>query len=72
MRRHTIVVGNGESGSQSLPHSRPHSRGPTLSSASSETDSGNLGCTLPEMSWSRSSLQDELLQSVSMSVWKCC
>jgi len=63
MRRHTIVVGNGESGSQSLPHSRPQSRGPTLSSASSETDSGNLGCTLPEMSWSRSSLQDELLQS---------
>jgi len=66
------VVGNGESGSQSLPHSRPHSRGPTLSSASSETDSGNLGCTLPEMSWSRSSLQDDLLQSVSMLAWKFC
>ncbi|KDR08002.1 Protein spire [Zootermopsis nevadensis] len=63
IRRHTIVVCNSESGSQSLPHSRPQSRGPTLSSASSETDSGNLGCTLPEMSWSRSSLQDELLQS---------
>ncbi|XP_067007598.2 protein spire [Anabrus simplex] len=63
MRRHTIVSCSIESGSQSLPHSRPQSRGPTLSSASSETDSGNLGCTLPEMSWSRSSLQDELLHS---------
>ena len=70
MRRHTIVVCNGDSGSQSLPHSRPQSRGPTLSSASSETDSGNLGCTLPEMSWSRSSLQDELLQSVRLPILK--
>lgn len=72
IRRHTIVVCNSESGSQSLPHSRPQSRGPTLSSASSETDSGNLGCTLPEMSWSRSSLQDELLQSVCMQNWQRC
>nr|CAD7395545.1 unnamed protein product [Timema poppensis] len=64
MRRHTVVAASAiEMGTQSLPHSRPQSRGPTPSSASSETDSGNLGCTLPEMSWSRTSLQDELLHS---------
>ncbi|XP_049959939.1 protein spire isoform X1 [Schistocerca serialis cubense] len=76
MRRHTIVVCNPQQqqlaaeaglGSQSVPHSRPQSRGPTPSSASSEagTDTGMLGLgnTLPEMSWSRSSLQDELLHS---------
>ncbi|KAK7874016.1 hypothetical protein R5R35_013423 [Gryllus longicercus] len=49
-------------GTQSLPQSRPSSRGPTPSSASSEAGSqqSGLGGVLPELSWSRSSLQDEL------------
>ncbi|XP_044726791.1 protein spire isoform X2 [Chrysoperla carnea] len=46
---------------QSQPGSRPGSR---LSHTSNDTtDSNHLGTTLPEMSWSRSSLQDELMQS---------
>ncbi|KAJ8894744.1 hypothetical protein PR048_000051 [Dryococelus australis] len=66
IRRHTIVAATStaDAGTQSLPHSRPQSRGPTVSSASSDTDySNHLACTLPEMSWSRNSLQDELLHS---------
>lgn len=59
MRRHTIVVCEPtKSGSLSVPQSRPASR-QTVSTPSDDS----LGCTLPEMSWSRSSLQDELLQS---------
>ncbi|XP_039279947.1 protein spire isoform X2 [Nilaparvata lugens] len=60
MRRHTIVVCEpaAKSGSLSVPQSRPASR----QTASTPSDD-SLGCTLPEMSWSRSSLQDDLLQS---------
>ncbi|XP_063228893.1 protein spire isoform X2 [Bacillus rossius redtenbacheri] len=72
VRRHTIVAAAAEAGTQSLPHSRPASRGPALSSASSETDYSNmLGCALPEMSWSRSSLQDELLHSNWQQAMEC-
>uniref|UniRef100_A0A1B6KTP3 Protein spire n=1 Tax=Graphocephala atropunctata TaxID=36148 RepID=A0A1B6KTP3_9HEMI len=59
MRRHTIVVCEPSvSGSVSVPQSRPASR-QTASTPSDESIAG----TLPEMSWSRSSLQDELLHS---------
>lgn len=64
MRRHTLSTCGAEHllgppGTQSVPQSRPASR---QSRDSSETDS-QLGAILPEMSWSRSSLQDELIQS---------
>lgn len=73
-RRHTLggnalrgaaATGSvGVDGTQSLPQSRPSSRGPTPSSASSEAGSqSGLGGVLPELSWSRSSLQDDLLHS---------
>ncbi|XP_054281975.1 protein spire-like isoform X1 [Macrosteles quadrilineatus] len=59
MRRHTIVVCDpSNSGSVSVPQSRPASR-QTASTPSDESIAG----TLPEMSWSRSSLQDDLLHS---------
>ncbi|XP_075211533.1 spire type actin nucleation factor isoform X2 [Lycorma delicatula] len=59
MRRHTIMICEpSNSGSVSVPQSRPASR-QTVSTPSEDS----LGCTLPEMSWSRSSLQDDLLQS---------
>lgn len=61
MRRHTTMICEPtNSGSVSVPQSRPASR-QTVSTPSEDS----LGCTLPEMSWSRSSLQDDLLQSVS-------
>jgi len=68
LRRHTIVVcspscgGTNGSGSVSVPQSRPASR-QTASTPSDESIAG----TLPEMSWSRSSLQDDLWQ---MKTWQ--
>lgn len=60
MRRHTVVVcHSGTKGSLSVPQSRPPSR-----QTDSPTDE-SLSCTLPEMTWSRTSLQDDLLKSVS-------
>ncbi|XP_041979660.1 protein spire isoform X2 [Aricia agestis] len=63
MRRHTVThaVCPTIDGAQSLPHSRPGSRAScagATSIASSDAD-GALG----ELSWSRSSLQDELIKS---------
>ncbi|XP_072937123.1 protein spire isoform X2 [Epargyreus clarus] len=62
MRRHTVThaVCTAD-GAQSLPHSRPGSRascGGAASLASSDADA-----QLGELSWSRSSLQDELIKS---------
>uniref|UniRef100_A0A224XK81 Putative kinase non-catalytic c-lobe domain protein n=1 Tax=Panstrongylus lignarius TaxID=156445 RepID=A0A224XK81_9HEMI len=58
MRRHTVVVcHSGTKGSLSVPQSRPPSR-----QTDSPTDE-SLSCTLPEMTWSRTSLQDDLLKS---------
>ncbi|XP_077295425.1 spire type actin nucleation factor [Arctopsyche grandis] len=74
MRRHTVVACSkptdslGVSGSQSVPQSRPDSRQSGISGASSDLEGGVLGTlgTIPNnISWSRSSLQDELIQSVS-------
>ncbi|XP_024080616.1 protein spire isoform X2 [Cimex lectularius] len=58
MRRHTVVVcETGNKGSLSVPQSRPTSR-----QTNTPTDE-SLSCTLPEMTWSRTSLQDDLLKS---------
>lgn len=71
MRRHTVVACAPEMPaippqSYSVPQSQPSSRpGSRLSHASTDTDSAQLGNTLPEMSWSRTSLQDEFIHSVS-------
>ncbi|CAG4943300.1 unnamed protein product [Colias eurytheme] len=63
MRRHTLAHAVPPTdGAQSLPHSRPGSRascGGGASLASSEAEGA------AELSWSRSSLQDELIKSVS-------
>ncbi|CAK1544327.1 unnamed protein product [Leptosia nina] len=70
MRRHTVAhalspgaegaggTGRAPSGAQSLPHSRPESRG-------SCAGAGSLGGASDEadLSWSRSSLQDDLIKS---------
>ncbi|XP_045763134.1 protein spire isoform X2 [Maniola jurtina] len=62
MRRHTVTHACPPTdGAQSLPHSRPGSRascGGAASLASSDADA-----QLGELSWSRSSLQDELIKS---------
>ncbi|XP_048485369.1 protein spire isoform X2 [Plutella xylostella] len=64
MRRHTVahphpVCTSGE-GVHSLPHSRPGSRASCAGAASlASSDDAALG----ELSWSRSSLQDELIKS---------
>lgn len=65
MRRHTVTHTTcpPSDGAHSLPHSRPGSRAScagAASLASSEADA-----QLGELSWSRSSLQDELIKSVS-------
>ncbi|CAG9784110.1 unnamed protein product, partial [Diatraea saccharalis] len=65
MRRHTVTHAAcaPTDGAHSLPHSRPGSRAScagAASLASSEADA-----QLAELSWSRSSLQDELIKSVS-------
>ncbi|XP_052747104.1 protein spire [Bicyclus anynana] len=64
MRRHTITHSVPPTdGAQSMPHSRPNSRascGGATSLASSDADA-----QLGDLSWSRSSLQDELIKSVS-------
>lgn len=64
MRRHTVVACSiPTDGSQSLPQSRPASRqSGGLSAGSSEMDNAALG---GDISWSRSSLQDDLIKSVS-------
>ena len=53
----------------SVPQSRPQSRqsgvGTTASPSPGSEELANLGSTLPEMSWSRTSLQEDLFQSVS-------
>uniref|UniRef100_A0A146MBI4 Protein spire n=1 Tax=Lygus hesperus TaxID=30085 RepID=A0A146MBI4_LYGHE len=59
MRRHTVVVvegGSAKGGSLSVPQSRPASR-----QTNTPTDD-SLSCTLPEMTWSRTSLQDDLFK----------
>lgn len=62
MRRHTVVVVEGNAaakgGSLSVPQSRPASR-----QTNTPTDD-SLSCTLPEMTWSRTSLQDDLFKLV--------
>ncbi|XP_063376615.1 protein spire isoform X3 [Cydia fagiglandana] len=66
MRRHTVAhvhpVCPPTDGAHSLPHSRPGSRASCAGAASlASSDDAQLG----ELSWSRSSLQDELIKSVS-------
>ncbi|KPJ07133.1 Protein spire [Papilio machaon] len=64
MRRHTVThVCPPSDGAQSLPHSRPGSRASCAGAAS--LASSELDAQLGELSWSRSSLQDELIKSVS-------
>ena len=60
MRRHTVVctISNAH-GSVSVPQSRPVSR-----NTSTPPAEDSLSYTLPGMSWSRSSLQEELFESV--------
>ncbi|XP_065200343.1 protein spire isoform X2 [Planococcus citri] len=61
MRRHTVVctISNAHgNGSLSVPQSRPVSR-----NTSTPPAEDSLSYTLPEMSWSRSSLQEELFES---------
>ncbi|XP_032529553.2 protein spire isoform X4 [Danaus plexippus] len=63
MRRHTITHAHAcpaTDGAQSLPHSRPGSRA-SCAGASLSSDDAQLN----ELSWSRASLQDELIKSVS-------
>ncbi|CAH0393690.1 unnamed protein product [Bemisia tabaci] len=63
MRRHTIVVCDpvNSNGSLSVPHTRPSSC--TRSNTNSPTQEDSLATILPEISWSRSSLQEDLLQT---------
>lgn len=64
MRRHTIVVCDASaSGSVSVPQSRPASRQTTTPTPTNSDES--IAGTL---SWSRSSLQDEYLHSMSTMV----
>uniref|UniRef100_A0A8D8ZV56 Protein spire n=1 Tax=Cacopsylla melanoneura TaxID=428564 RepID=A0A8D8ZV56_9HEMI len=62
MRRHTIVgaLESSQKATLSVPQSRSSSRN---SRQEEQQPSSRLGNTLPEMSWSRTSLQDDLLQS---------
>ncbi|KAL1124568.1 hypothetical protein AAG570_001192 [Ranatra chinensis] len=55
-RRSTLGVSN--RGSRSVPQSRPDSR-----QTDTPTTEESIATTLPEMTWSRSSLQDDLLHS---------
>ena len=71
VRRHTIMVCESpERGALSVPQSRPQSRqsgvGTTATPSPGSEELANLGSTLPEMSWSRTSLQEDLFQSVSI------
>ncbi|XP_068621607.1 protein spire isoform X2 [Battus philenor] len=62
MRRHTVAHACPPTdGAQSLPHSRPGSRASCTGAAS--LASSDLDAQLGELSWSRSSLQDELIKS---------
>ncbi|XP_022820510.1 protein spire isoform X1 [Spodoptera litura] len=66
MRRHTVthtVCPTTIDGAHSLPHSRPGSRASCAGAAS--LASSDADAQLGELSWSRSSLQDELIKSVS-------
>ncbi|XP_039764047.1 protein spire isoform X2 [Pararge aegeria] len=65
MRRHTVThtACQPTDGAQSLPHSRPGSRASCAGAAS--LASSDADAQLGELSWSRSSLQDELIKSVS-------
>lgn len=61
MRRHTVVCAIPSThGSVSVPQSRPVSR-----NTSTPPAEDSLSYTLPEMSWSRNSLQEELFESVN-------
>ncbi|XP_045459186.1 protein spire [Melitaea cinxia] len=65
MRRHTVthLPCPPTDGAQSLPHSRPGSRASCAGAASLASSDADV--QLGELSWSRSSLQDELIKSVS-------
>ncbi|KAK6622644.1 hypothetical protein RUM43_008486 [Polyplax serrata] len=69
IRRHTGVACEGRDRRTSSvpPQSRPGSRqsgtNTTATPSPGSEELGNLGSTLPEMSWSRTSLQDDLFQS---------
>lgn len=65
MRRHTVThqISQSTDGAHSLPHSRPGSRASCAGAAS--LASSDADAQLGELSWSRSSLQDELIKSVS-------
>ncbi|XP_059058138.1 protein spire-like [Achroia grisella] len=65
MRRHTVTHPTcpPTDGAHSLPHSRPGSRASCAGAAS--LASSDADAQLGELSWSRSSLQDELIKSVS-------
>lgn len=62
-----MVCENRDRGALSVPQSRPASRqsGVTATPSPGSEELANLSTTLPEMSWSRTSLQDDLFQSVS-------
>ncbi|XP_052758521.1 protein spire [Galleria mellonella] len=68
MRRHTVAHPTcpPTDGAHSLPHSRPGSRASCAGAAS--LASSDADAQLGELSWSRSSLQDELIKSVSGSL----
>lgn len=51
--------------SYSRPHSRQSDTNTTNSISPSSEELANLGSTIPEMSWSRTSLQEDLFQSVT-------
>ncbi|XP_037297566.1 protein spire isoform X2 [Manduca sexta] len=65
MRRHTVThpACPPTDGAHSLPHSRPGSRASCAGAASLASSDADV--QLGELSWSRSSLQDELIKSVS-------
>lgn len=65
MRRHTLThpACPPTDGAQSLPHSRPGSRASCAGAASIASSDADV--QFGELSWSRSSLQDELIKSVS-------
>ncbi|XP_060801458.1 protein spire isoform X2 [Amyelois transitella] len=65
MRRHTVTHAAcpPTDGAHSLPHSRPGSRASCAGAAS--LASSDADAQLGELSWSRSSLQEELIKSVS-------
>ncbi|XP_073942223.1 protein spire-like [Choristoneura fumiferana] len=67
MRRHTVAHAHPVcppiDGAHSLPHSRPGSRASCAGAASLASSDADV--QLAELSWSRSSLQDDLIKSVS-------